>query len=82
MENKDEILREWDEVIQYFIGHDDNEPKTEFCNNVDKLINLKADVANGDEQSESNCNLQNVSQQRELLLAFHKSLQIYSFPCV
>ena len=31
--------------------------------------------ANGVEQSESTCNLQNVSQQRELLFAFGKYLQ-------
>lgn len=42
-----EILRQMDEVIQYFIGHENNEPKSEFCNNVDKLINLKSDLPNG-----------------------------------
>jgi hypothetical protein len=45
MKTNNEILRELDKVIHYFIGHSENEPKTEFCNNVDKLINIKADLA-------------------------------------
>ena len=60
MKTNDKIITELNEVIQYFINHKDNEPKTEFCNNVDKLINLQADLANGAEQRDSNCNIPDV----------------------
>jgi len=62
MKNKDEILRKFDEAIQYFINCSENLPGTTFCSNVDKLIDIKCDIANGFEQSESTCNLQNVSK--------------------
>jgi hypothetical protein len=41
-----DIIRQIYETIQYFIKHDDNQPDTEFSKNVDKLIKLKADLAN------------------------------------
>jgi len=70
MKTNDKILTELNEVIQYFISHKDNEPKTDFCSNVDKLINLQADLANGDDTSHEKCTLPVVVQQSELLFAF------------
>lgn len=57
MKNLDEIVTGISEVIQFMINHEENQPKTEFCANVDKLINLKSDLVSGDEQSSSNCNI-------------------------
>ena len=51
MKNKDEILRKFDEAIQYFINCSENLPGTEFSNNVDKLINVKCGIVNGVETS-------------------------------
>lgn len=63
MKKKDELLREFDEVIQYFIGHIDNEPRTIFCDNVDKLINLKANIANEEDTNQGQAlNLDSVMQ--------------------
>ena len=57
MKTKADILNQMNEVIQYFIRHKDNEPETKFCSNVDKLINLQADLANGDNKSDEECTL-------------------------
>jgi hypothetical protein len=65
-----DILTRMDKVIQYFINNDENQPNTEFCKKIDMLINLKAEIANGIEQGESTCNLQNVTQRSELLFDF------------
>ena len=59
MKNND-ILTQMDEAIQYFIDHEHNEPHTEFCINVDKLINLKSELANDTNTSKANLNITDV----------------------
>ena len=55
MKSKDEILREFDEVLQYFIAYPDSSPKPEFSENVSKLINIKADLSIVLGKSEHKC---------------------------
>ena len=57
MENKDEILRKFDETIQYFIDCSENLPGTDFSKNVDKLIDIKCDIMKGVEQIDDNFNI-------------------------
>lgn len=62
MKTNDKILTELNDVIQYFISHKDNQPKTEFCDKVDKLINLQADLANGTNTGQDKCHIQRVNR--------------------
>ena len=52
MKIKNELLRDFDEVLQYFINHDANK-NIEFSNQISKLINIKAEL-NEFSESEQN----------------------------
>lgn len=61
MENETELLRKFDEVIQYFIAYPDSKTKAGFGENISKLIDIKADLANGvDTRTEPILPIQNV----------------------
>ena len=80
--NSERIMTRNDIIVQFNKEKDLHVLHTEgtgYINYTDDYVHWLEDIAlkqaNGAEQSGSTCNLQNVSQQRELLFAFGKYLQ-------
>lgn len=59
----EKTLEKFGEVINYFIEHKANEENSDFYENVNKLINIKAELhqANEADTSYDKCHIQNVS---------------------
>lgn len=62
---KTETLDRLNKTIAYFIDQPQNDPNSDFCKNVDELINIQADLhevkANEPKKPTEQCNLPDVS---------------------
>ena len=68
-----EVLERFSKAINYFIEHEANEHENKFFDNVNELINVKADMYKANESNQTAepvLNICDVSQQSELLVSF------------